>query len=69
MPERPSFVLHTEDLTHLSESEEFDTLQQVLSDLMLPVSYVPGEHDPHNVISTQNTSVGAPDCVESGIRE
>jgi Icc protein len=42
---QPSFVLHTGDLTHLSKPEEFDTLQQVLSDLSLPVFYVPGEHD------------------------
>jgi Icc protein len=44
-PEPPSFVLHTGDLTHLSRPEEFDTLQQVLSELSLPVFYVPGEHD------------------------
>jgi len=44
-PEQPSFVLHTGDLTHLSKPAEFDTLQQVLSDLSLPVFYVPGEHD------------------------
>jgi len=43
--EQPSFVLHTGDLTHLSKPEEFDTLQQVLTDLSLPVFYVPGEHD------------------------
>ncbi len=44
-PEQPSFVLHTGDLTHLSKPSEFDTLQQVLTDLSLPVFYVPGEHD------------------------
>ena len=44
-PEQPSFVLHTGDLTHLSKPAEFDTLQQVLSELSLPVFYVPGEHD------------------------
>ena len=31
--ERPSFVLHTGDLTHLSKPSEFDTLQQVMSEL------------------------------------
>src|SRR5262245_58719723 len=41
-PEQPSFVLHTGDLTHLSKPAEFDTLQQVLSELPLPVFYVPG---------------------------
>ena len=44
-PEQPSFVLHTGDLTHLSKPAQFDTLQQVMSELALPVFYVPGEHD------------------------
>ena len=44
-PEPPAFVLHTGDLTHLSKPAEFDTLQQVLAELSLPVFYVPGEHD------------------------
>jgi len=44
-PDQPSFVLHTGDLTHLSKPAEFDTLQQVLSELSMPVFYVPGEHD------------------------
>ena len=44
-PEPPTFVLHTGDLTHLSKAAEFDTLQQVLSELSVPVFYVPGEHD------------------------
>jgi len=43
--EPPSFVLHTGDLTHLSRPAEFDTLEQVLGELSLPVFYVPGEHD------------------------
>mgnify|MGYP001059157562 CR=1 FL=1 len=36
-PEQPSFVLHTGDLTHLSKPSEFDTLQQLMSELSLPV--------------------------------
>ena len=44
-PNPPAFVLHTGDLTHLSRPAEFDTLQQVLSELSVPVFYVPGEHD------------------------
>jgi plastocyanin len=44
-PEPPAFVLHTGDLTHLSKPAEFDTLQQILSELSMPVFYVPGEHD------------------------
>jgi 3',5'-cyclic-AMP phosphodiesterase len=45
MPQEPSLVLHTGDLTHLSKPEEFDTLQQELSGIGAPVFYVPGEHD------------------------
>jgi len=30
LPKAPSFILHTGDLTHLSEAEEFDTLDQIL---------------------------------------
>ena len=45
LPQAPSFVLHTGDLTHLSKPEEFDTLQQELSGIGAPVFYVPGEHD------------------------
>ena len=42
--EAPAFVLHTGDLTHLSKPAEFDTLQQVLTEVKA-VFYVPGEHD------------------------
>jgi 3',5'-cyclic-AMP phosphodiesterase len=46
LPEPPSFVLHTGDLTHLSKSEEFDTLSESLKSLKTDqVFYVPGEHD------------------------
>src|SRR5215471_11091800 len=45
LPDAPSFLLHTGDLTHLSKPQEFDTLQQVLSEMSQPVFYVPGEHD------------------------
>jgi plastocyanin len=41
----PAFVLHTGDLTHLSKPAEFDTLQQIMRELALPVFFVPGEHD------------------------
>src|ERR1041384_252871 len=44
-PDPPAFVLHTGDLTHLSKPAEFDTLQQILSELSVPVFCVPGEHD------------------------
>ena len=42
----PDFILHTGDLTHLSEAAEFDDLQQMLKGSKTKdVFYVPGEHD------------------------
>jgi Icc protein len=46
LPTTPSFMLHTGDLTHLAEAEEFDALDQILKDCKTgDVFYVPGEHD------------------------
>jgi 3',5'-cyclic AMP phosphodiesterase CpdA len=42
---KPSFVLHTGDITHLSKASEFDTAAEALKSLNAPVHYVPGEHD------------------------
>ena len=44
-PRKPSLILHTGDITHLSKPEEFDTAAQILKGLPAPVHYVPGEHD------------------------
>jgi 3',5'-cyclic-AMP phosphodiesterase len=46
LPDRPEFILHTGDLTHLSEAAEFDGLEQMLKDCRVKQTfYVPGEHD------------------------
>src|ERR1041385_1526933 len=46
LPTTPDFLLHTGDLTHLSEAEEFDALEQILKTCKAKqVFYVPGEHD------------------------
>jgi Icc protein len=46
LPTPPDFILHTGDLSHLSEAEEFDALEQNLKDLKTgQIFYVPGEHD------------------------
>ncbi len=46
LPVPPAFALHTGDLTHLSKTEEFDTLAEQLKSLKTDrVFYVPGEHD------------------------
>ena len=46
MPNKPAFIMHTGDITHLSKPEEFDRAQQLLSDLKVTELHtVPGEHD------------------------
>ena len=46
LPKAPDFILHTGDLTHLSDAKEFDDLQQMFKDCKTKqVFYVPGEHD------------------------
>ena len=46
MPTAPSFVLHTGDLSHLAQADEFDTLDQSLKSVKTEkIFYVPGEHD------------------------
>ena len=43
--ERPAFMIHTGDITHLSKANEFDDANQAISEAKLNVHYVPGEHD------------------------
>jgi len=46
LPRSPDFILHTGDLSHLSEAEEFDALEQNLKQIKTgKIFYVPGEHD------------------------
>lgn len=46
LPVAPDFILHTGDLTQLSEAKEFDDLEQMLKDCKTKqIFYVPGEHD------------------------
>ncbi len=45
LPQKPAFMIHTGDITHLSKPEEFDTADQVISKAKLDTFYVPGEHD------------------------
>src|ERR1051326_772579 len=46
LPTAPDFILHTGDLSHLSEPAEFDTLDQLLKTTKAGrIFYVPGEHD------------------------
>ena len=45
MPVKPSFMIHTGDITHLSKVSEFDDANSIISQARLDVHYVPGEHD------------------------
>src|SRR3954454_7969230 len=45
MPAKPSFMIHTGDITHLSKVKEFDDAERIISQAKLDVHYVPGEHD------------------------
>ena len=45
MPKKPSFMIHTGDVTHLSKAAEFDNAERIISQAKLDVHYVPGEHD------------------------
>jgi 3',5'-cyclic AMP phosphodiesterase CpdA len=45
LPVKPSFMIHTGDITHLSKVSEFDDAERIISQAKLDVHYVPGEHD------------------------
>jgi 3',5'-cyclic-AMP phosphodiesterase len=45
MADKPAFIIHTGDITHLSKPEQFDTGAQLLKATNLQVYTVPGEHD------------------------
>jgi Calcineurin-like phosphoesterase len=45
LPQRPAFMIHTGDITHLSKPEQFDDADQVIRKAKLDTFYVPGEHD------------------------
>ena len=46
LPKAPDLIIHTGDLTHLSESAEFDTVGQIAKETGVnDIFFVPGEHD------------------------
>ncbi|HEX4485904.1 MAG TPA: metallophosphoesterase [Terriglobales bacterium] len=46
LPIAPEFMLHTGDITHLSKTSEFDTVDQLLKSASAKdIFFVPGEHD------------------------
>src|SRR5499425_878343 len=45
LPHQPEFILHTGDISHLSNPEEFDNVDQILKATNKEIFFVPGEHD------------------------
>jgi hypothetical protein len=45
LPEKPEFILHTGDISHLSKPSEFDNVDQILKATNKEIFFVPGEHD------------------------
>jgi len=45
LPSKPSFLIHTGDISHLSQVQEFDDAERIIGQAKLDVHYVPGEHD------------------------
>jgi 3',5'-cyclic-AMP phosphodiesterase len=45
MQTKPSFIIHTGDITHLSKPAEFDNADKVFGETGVQIHYVPGEHD------------------------
>ncbi|HEX5461612.1 MAG TPA: metallophosphoesterase [Steroidobacteraceae bacterium] len=43
--QKPSFVIHTGDVSHLSTGEQFATAADIMQGVKRDVFYVPGEHD------------------------
>jgi hypothetical protein len=43
--DKPAFMIHTGDITHLSTPDQFDNAAQVIGSSKLDVHYIPGEHD------------------------
>jgi len=45
LPDKPDFILHTGDITHLSKDAEFADADDIVREAGIPVFHVPGEHD------------------------
>jgi hypothetical protein len=45
LPAKPSFMIHTGNISRLSKQQEFDDADKIIAQAKLGVHYVPGEHD------------------------
>src|SRR5476651_1523095 len=53
IPTKPSFMIHTGDITHLSKVSEFDDAEKIISQAMLDVHYVRSEEHTSELQSRQ----------------
>jgi|SRR5579872_2209685 len=45
LPQRPDFIVHTGDVTHLSKPEQFTLAREILNESKSELFVLPGEHD------------------------
>src|SRR6202046_646748 len=45
LPQKPAFIIHTGNISHLSKVSEFDDADHIIPQSKLDVHYVPGEPD------------------------
>ncbi|MDE2571506.1 MAG: metallophosphoesterase [bacterium] len=45
LPQRPDFIVHTGDVTHLSKPEQFALAKEILAESRSELIVLPGEHD------------------------
>lgn len=45
LPKKPAFMIHTGDITHTAQAQQFDDAAQIIGEARLDVHYAPGEHD------------------------
>jgi len=45
LPNKPDFILHTGDISHLSKDGQFADAEDIIGEVGVPVFHVPGEHD------------------------
>ena len=63
MPVKPSFMIHTGDISHLSKASEFDDADRIISQARLDVHYVPA-----SMISSTKRSSSTASATDAGPR-
>jgi 3',5'-cyclic AMP phosphodiesterase CpdA len=53
LPQKPDFIIHTGDVTHTAQPEQFDRAIQTIKRLGIEVHYAPGEHDITNAATAK----------------